>query len=187
MNGEKSAESQQGNDEPAFFERLLALRPRFLTFLLARLSDPTLAEDLLQAAYLKLLTHASTLRNPARAEAWFYRVLRNLAADYHRAQAARPEVGGEDVLPALPARPNSRPNLCPCMTRELGALHPGYAAALRAVDLEEQPVAHYARNAGISDGNASVRLHRARRALRARLESVCQSCAGRGCLDCTCA
>ena len=35
MNGEKSEESRQGIDEPAFFERLLALRPRFLTFLLA--------------------------------------------------------------------------------------------------------------------------------------------------------
>jgi RNA polymerase sigma-70 factor (ECF subfamily) len=186
MNREKPEESQHGNNDPELFHRLPSQRPRFLAFLLARLSDPTLAEDLLQAAYLKLLTHASALRNPARVEAWFYRVLRNLVADYHRAQAARPEVAGEDVLSALPAPPKSRPNLCPCMTRELGALHPGYTAAVRAVDLEEQPVAHDARGAGISDGNASVRLHRARRALRARLESVCQSCAGRGCLDCTC-
>jgi RNA polymerase sigma-70 factor (ECF subfamily) len=187
MNREKPEQSQHGNNEPELFNRLLGQRQHFLVFLLARLSDPTLAEDLLQAAYLKLLTHASTLRDPGRAEAWFYRVLRNLVADAYRAQAARPEVGGEDALSASLAPPNSRPNLCPCMTRELSALHPGYATALRAVDLEEQPVAHYARSAGISAGNASVRLHRARRALRARLESVCQSCAGRGCLDCTCA
>lgn len=169
--------------EPVF-DRLAADRPRFLAFVRARVDDDATAQDLLQAAYLKLLTRAAQLRDPTRAEAWFFRVLRNLVADHYR--AARPENLGDDLLHALPAPTPQARNLCPCMTRELASLPPGYAQALRIVDLDENSVHHYATLAGISDGNALVRRHRARRALRARLEAVCQACAGSGCLDCTC-
>ena len=185
MKGDSVQSVEQGvADRSPVFDRLAAERPRFLAFLRSRVDDAQSAEDLLQAAYLKLLTHAARLRDPARAEAWFFRVLRNLVADHYR--AARPEILGDDVLEALPAPASPRGRLCPCMTRELDALPPGQAHALRTVNLEEKPVHQYATWAGISDANAFVRLHRARRALRERLESVCQSCAGSGCLDCTC-
>ena len=39
---------------------------------------------------------------------------------------------------------------------------------------------------GITPNNLKVRRHRARRALRARLEETCRICAAHGCLDCTC-
>ena len=39
---------------------------------------------------------------------------------------------------------------------------------------------------GITPNLAMVRLHRARRALRLRLEESCRACAAHGCLDCSC-
>jgi RNA polymerase sigma-70 factor (ECF subfamily) len=169
-------------------ERLLAQRPDFLSFIRARVPSSDLAEDLLQAAYVKLLSHGADLRDPSRAEAWFYRVLRNLIADHYREAAIkRSRDAGTEGLEAIPAPAVEARNLCPCMGRQLDRMSPAYAEALRTVDVEEVPVGEYARLTGISADNASVRLHRARRALRARVEAVCQSCAGAGCLDCTCA
>lgn len=180
----KFAAGQRTAASSPMFDRLVGDRTRFLAFVRSRIEDDQIAQDLLQAAYLKLLTHAARLRDPARAEAWFFRVLRNLVADHYR--APRPEILGDEVLEALPAPASQSARLCPCLTRELDALPPHQAQALRTVNLEEKPVHQYATRAGISDANAFVRLHRARRALRERLEAVCQSCAGAGCLDCTC-
>lgn len=184
QNGAPLAYGHGAPASSAGFDRLAAERQRFLAFVRARVEDDATAQDVVQAAYLKLLAHAAELRDPSRAEAWFFRVLRNLIADHYR--AARPEHLGDDVLQTLPAPVSESNNLCPCMARELDTLPASQAQALRMVDLDEKPVHRYATLAGITDGNAFVRLHRARRALRARLQAVCRSCAGSGCLDCTC-
>jgi RNA polymerase sigma-70 factor (ECF subfamily) len=61
-----------------------------------------------------------------------------------------------------------------------------YAEVLRRVDLEEIPVAQVATELDITTNNATVRLHRARQALKRELERSCGTCATHGCLDCTC-
>jgi RNA polymerase sigma-70 factor (ECF subfamily) len=56
------------------------------------------------------------------------------------------------------------------------------------VDLSEEDgaLAHYAQRTGITATNAAVRGHRARKALARGLRATCGTCAGAGCLDCTC-
>ena len=68
----------------------------------------------------------------------------------------------------------------------LPTLKPEYATLLRQVEIEEIPVAVAALQAGITPGNASVRLHRARKALLKEVQRSCRTCATHGCLDCTC-
>lgn len=47
-------------------------------------------------------------------------------------------------------------------------------------------VGEVANEPGLTANNATVRLHRARRALRQRIETVCGTCTEHACLDCTC-
>jgi RNA polymerase sigma-70 factor (ECF subfamily) len=75
---------------------------------------------------------------------------------------------------------------CACLTRLMTTLKPEYAAILESVDLGGRPLAGAARDLGITSNNASVRLHRARRALRQRVQQSCGTCATHGCLDCDC-
>jgi RNA polymerase sigma-70 factor (ECF subfamily) len=65
-------------------------------------------------------------------------------------------------------------------------LKPEYAEILRRVDLGESRLDSVAAELGITANNATVRLHRARQALRQRLEQMCGVCAHHGCLNCTC-
>jgi len=65
-------------------------------------------------------------------------------------------------------------------------LKPEYAEAIRRVDLGGASVGGFATEAGITAGNASVRLHRAHAALKQRLLATCGACATHGCLDCRC-
>jgi RNA polymerase sigma-70 factor (ECF subfamily) len=76
--------------------------------------------------------------------------------------------------------------VCACVSDLIETLKPEYAEALRKVDLAQNDVASYAKDLGITNNNASVRLHRAREALHKQLVLSCGTCATHGCLDCRC-
>lgn len=178
---------------PDALRALLDGRERFLAFLIKRLGSRAAAEEVLQESLLRAVEKAGSIRDEERAVAWFYRILRNAVADWSARRATERAREGGDVaslaesLPdELATDPAARGELCRCVTALAGALKPEYAEALRIVEIEERPVAALAESAGITDGNARVRLHRAREALRIQVERTCRSCAEHGCLDCSC-
>lgn len=160
---------------------------RFLAFLQKRVGDPALAEEILQAAFVRGVERGGALRDEETAVAWFYRLLRNALADHWR----RKELEGRNFVPqsAEPAAPVDEEldrAVCACIGELLQTLKPEYAEALQRVDLGGSSVSAYAAAAGLTPGNASVRLHRARQALHGRLVSSCGTCTEHGCLDCHC-
>ncbi len=173
---------------PEIVERLVRGHRDFLAFLESRLRDRTVAEDVLQAAYVRALERADTIRDGESATAWFYRLLRNALVDHHRRQGAKARaLAHEAATSDTSARdPELFAAVCACVLTLLPALKPEYADVLRRVELDEAPLADVARELAITPNNASVRLHRARRALRAALETSCGTCATHGCLDCAC-
>lgn len=169
-------------------EALSAARARYLAFVRRRVSDPELAEDILQDALLRAFRAAPDIEDEERLAAWFYRVLRNAIVDAYRrqdVQARQTQRLGEDYdLPDL-SEADER-TLCECFRELLPALRPEYAAVLSAVDLNGRPPEEVAAELGLTTNNLNVRRHRARRALRESLEATCRICADHGCLDCTC-
>jgi len=169
-------------------ELLATERRKFLNFVRSQVRDSDAAEVILQKASLKIIARGDSLRDTARAEAWIYRILRNEILDHYRRNAVFERRTAEldpEIVANLPAQATSRP--CPCALEEMSALRPGYSEALRTMEMENEPIATHAARTGISLSNATVRLHRARKALRARVEKRCGSCAGAGCFDCNCA
>jgi RNA polymerase sigma-70 factor (ECF subfamily) len=161
---------------------------RFLAFLERRVGSQAVAEELLQAAYVRALEKGGELREGESAVAWFYRLLRNALIDYYRRQAAEGRVLEREAREATEAGPDPelKEALCACMKQLLPLLKPEYSELLRQVDLEERGVPEVAAEVGITPNNAGVKLHRARQALKRQLERSCGSCATHGCLDCSC-
>jgi RNA polymerase sigma-70 factor (ECF subfamily) len=161
---------------------------RFLAFLEKRLGDRTLAEDILQAAFVRGLERAGTIRENESAVAWFFRLLRNAVVDHHR-RAAGPLRATADLDPehdAAAPDPATGQEICRCILGLADTLKPEYATVLRRVEVEGMAVQDFAAEAGITANNAGVRLFRAREALRTRLQASCRTCADHGCLDCSC-
>lgn len=162
---------------------LLEHREQFLAFLKARLRNADLAEDVLQAAYLKSLEKRGGLRKDENVVAWFYRILRNTLADHYRRARVRERTGAA-------AEPASDPRLertaCRCVAALVPSIKPEYAELITRVDLEGVPVQEVALRLGMTPNNASVRLHRARKALKDQVLQVCGACATHGCVDCSC-
>ncbi len=179
---------RRASDDSERLARLLVAHHRkFLRFLEPRVGNRATAEELLQAAYAKSVEKLGTLRKEESAVAWFYRLLRNAAADHHRRRASEARAferneRDEDTEEA----PELREAVCHCVSELASTLKEEYATVLQRVDVEETGVPGFAAEVGITPNAAGVRLHRARTALRNRVQMLCGACAAHGCLACTC-
>jgi RNA polymerase sigma-70 factor (ECF subfamily) len=179
-------EHEHEHEPGAVVDALVASHREFLAFVERRVGgDRALAEEIVQDALVKSLDHAGEIRESATA--WFYRVLRNAIIDRARRKAAEARrleiVAGEA---AAATDPELEGVVCRCVARLADGLKPEYAEAIRRIDLDGVAVKDYADEAGISAGNAGVRVFRARAALRKQVARACGTCAEHGCLDCTC-
>lgn len=172
---------------PEVLARLVDGHREFLGFLQGRVADRRVAEELLQAAFVKTLEKGGSIEDGESAVAWFYRLLRNALTDHYRRRASEVKaLEREGQLAETATELELRAAICTCMNTLLPTLKPEYAEILRRVDLEDASVSNVAVELGISANNATVRLHRARQALKKQLELSCGTCATHGCLDCTC-
>ena len=166
---------------------LANMHARFLHFLRGRVDDPATAEDILQAAYVKAIQHGGELRGAESAVAWFYRILRNALTDYYRHNAARSKAMDQWLATWKEGyEPELETATCACIHEVVRDLKPEYRAAIEQVDLAGESMDSFARAQSTSLNNASVRLHRARKAVAKKLTAVCGTCATHKCIDCTC-
>jgi RNA polymerase sigma-70 factor (ECF subfamily) len=178
-------ETAQRPDVAAVF---VANHRAFLDFLQKRVGSRAVAEDLLQEAFVR---GAKVDADDERSLiAWFYTTLRNAAIDHHRRQKTATKAldafSAELTTHAEPG-PELRDAICQCVGRLAATLKPELSAAITRVELDGLAVKDFAAEAGITPGNAAVRVFRAREALRKQVARSCGSCATHGCVDCTCA
>lgn len=169
---------------------LLQQRARFLNFVERRVDSRSVAEDILQTAFLRAVQQQEKLRQDESVVAWFYRILRNAVIDHYRHQAASGrmlEHWAREMETSVEPDAATRASVCECILEVLPELKPEYQQALRTVDLEEKSLKEFGEQAGISPTNAGVRAHRARQALKKQVVKACGACARRGCVDCDCA
>lgn len=145
-------------------------------------------EDVLQTAAVRALERAEALREPGRLDAWLFRIHRNVIADLVRRQGNERRMVNAALFlqrtreQALAAEPG-----CGCALVLAQGIKDSYASILQLIDLEDASVADAARELGISKNNATVRLHRARRALAVRLREHCGVSSVGECAGCPCA
>lgn len=111
-------------------------------------------------------------------------MLRNAVIDLYRHQGASKrglESFGKELQEVRPGT-ELHGEVCACVSRVAATLKPEYAAALQQVEVEGMPVKTHAERQGITAGNAAVRLHRARQALKKEIVATCGACADHGVL-----
>jgi RNA polymerase sigma factor (sigma-70 family) len=177
-------QSQTTNE--AVIDQLAASREKFLAFVRSKVSDPELAEDILQDSLLKAVRAAPRLRDDERLLPWFYRILNNSVIDAYRRKGAAPPQVDAMFAEDLPEESPEYRAACECFREVLPTLKAEYAELIDAMDLRGRPADEESRRLGITGTNLKVRHHRARQALRKGLEATCRVCAEHHCLDCTC-
>ncbi|WP_100179765.1 RNA polymerase sigma factor [Bradyrhizobium nitroreducens] len=165
---------------------------RLRGYLQRRLGGRAEAEEVLQAFMLRALERSGDIRDADSVRGWLSRVLATTIADFHR-QASRSRTREmsfpNELNNRLAADQDSAANaaVCDCLHAHLSLLKPEHAEVIRRLDLGGEPRETVAADLGVTVNNLTVRLHRARHALRERLERTCVVCLEESFWECRCA
>ncbi|MCA9534400.1 MAG: RNA polymerase sigma factor [Myxococcales bacterium] len=163
-------------------------RERYLAIIRGRAGGSLSAsdsEEVLHGALERALLRADQVQDPTKAAAWVGRVVRNAVVDELRKRRYL-TLPLEDLdLPALNDDEAAGPD-CLCVLVQAEQLKAEYSEILRHVVLDGQALGAAAHSLGLTPNNASVRLHRAKQALRERLLAHCGPSAASDCGTCSC-
>lgn len=140
------------------------------------------AAEVYQRASLRALERCASLRDRDRVDGWLRRIVVTSALDLVRERRGAVALVDGDAFEA----PAAQDEICACTLALIKSLPAAYEDILRRVDLNDASLAEVAGSLNIATGNAAVRLHRARRALRDRLRDHCGVKTMRQCLTCVC-
>jgi len=147
--------------DPAFFERQL------LAFVIKRVKDRSLAQDIVHDVYLKVQAKACQVRDDEKILGWIYRVTSNAIIDHFRSRSKVIDASELDW-----EQDEQDLNRCVerCVTEKLATLPDKYREALRLSDLEGLSQLELAGRLNISYSGAKSRVQRARQMLKDTLE-----------------
>jgi RNA polymerase sigma-70 factor (ECF subfamily) len=169
--------------QPTPFETLAtATRPKVVSYL-SRFVGPTEAEDLAEEVFLKVHQGLSSYRGEAKVTTWVFQVATHAALDRLKSAAYRTSraLSSDAILDsawlfAIPGHGQGpmKEEMCRCIRGLVDDLPLDYRTIIYLSELQELRIGEVAEVLGISPGAAKIRLHRARRMLRAQMEQDCR-------------
>lgn len=173
--GELVALAKAG-DRGAFDELVKATYAQTYTLALRLTHDEEDARDVVQEAYLRAYKGLKKFREDAQFTTWLYRITANCAATHlgkgnrHRHEDLDEQIQLFDERPeADPEASTDASLLRDRVSTALKHLPPRLRAVVVLRDVYDLPHDEIARELGITEAAAKVRLHRARKQLRERL------------------
>lgn len=143
--------------------------------------DAAEADDLTQETFLRASLELGSLRDPKALRAWLYRIATRICLDHYRRAArlgrAEPLDGdrpGGEVGEASQHREAEQAEMSACVQEVVSTLPDTYRSALLLHDLHGLTAPEIAAVCGASVETVKIRLHRARRKLRAALGEACE-------------
>src|SRR3989337_108121 len=117
---------------------LLENHRAFLRYLERRVGDRTLAEDILQDAFAKVVSRPEQAPADEAVVPWFYRNLRNAAIDQFRRRGAADrayEAFARELETQETPGADTEAEICACVSRLAATLKPEYAEVLQAIEV----------------------------------------------------
>jgi RNA polymerase sigma-70 factor (ECF subfamily) len=156
---------------------------RIFRYIMNMVRDTMEAEDLTQETFLRAYRRRDSLRDEGARTTWLYRIATNVCYDRFRQYARRePMESQTDIDQVDVAEPDTpslqkaieRDDMSACVQDYLNGLSDSYRAVILLHDMHELTSPEIAQLLGESLDAVKIRLHRARRKLRAALEAGCE-------------
>jgi RNA polymerase sigma-70 factor, ECF subfamily len=147
--------------------------------ILALVRDEWVADDLTQETFTRVQDNLADLRDPERISSWIFRIAYNLCQDHFRQKGKFLINDGSDHQESEIAEENSterqfeQHQMGECVQQEIDRLPESLRTVIILSDMIEFNQREVADILGITVENAKVRLHRARKRLKALLEQKC--------------
>jgi len=148
---------------------------RLLGFIDRRVSDRSMAEDLLQEVFLKIYSHQDTLKDNSKLQSWVYHIARNVIIDHYRSRktsVSLPETLASPEGESAADRASSE--MAGCMIPLIQALPEPYREAVMLFEIKGLPQSEIALIQGISLSGVKSRVQRGRKMLKESLVNCCR-------------
>ncbi len=149
------------------------LRQALLGFLRKRISDNTVAEDLLHEVFLKTLNAIERGDSPTNLNGWLYSIAKNSVVDYYRTKRPTDPLHDELIAPESDDDLTEQ-DLARCLKPLTESLPPMYRNTLLAADFEGQTLQLIADRESLSLSAIKSRASRGRQMLKQSLLACCQ-------------
>lgn len=163
----------QAGDAQAWRQVLVVLSPRLEVYFRRRMAAEYAAdvEDLVQETLLAVHNRRMTYDTTQPFTAWAHALARYKLIDFWRRRRVRRHVPLDDVVDDLWVEAEAEGAVNGDLNRLLGGLSNRQERLLRDVKIEGMSLAEAGARVGMSEGAAKVSLHRAMRALMAKVRA----------------
>jgi RNA polymerase sigma-70 factor, ECF subfamily len=163
-------EPQEGNENRIW----QACRAELYGFVLKRLRDEALAEDIVHDVLITAYTRWETLKDSSKLRPWLYQIARHAIIDYYRAAKPSEPVPEDLVSEEGDADDRARQELARCLVPLVNRLAIPYRRALTLADLDGLTQREVASRLGLSLSGAKARVQRARKMVAGALLECCR-------------
>jgi len=179
--------------EPDAFDRFIEhFRPKIFQYSWLMCGDREDAEEVAQDALLKVFENLDQLREPEKVRPWVFRIAKNACLMKRRKSVFAPsrELSLDEFIPArdgsigrlqiadwsnLPDNQVLRSELSGVLGAAIGELPESYRSVILLRDVEELSTQDTAQILDVSEDVVKTRLHRARLAVRKKLDEYLQT------------
>ena len=141
-------------------------------FILKRVGNEQVAEDILQDVFIKIHTHLGSLQDDRKLQSWVYQITRNAIADYYR-QPPQDLGLNDEFLQLDTSDEQMQAALNRSVIQMVDCLPEEYRTAVVLDTFEDLSQAEIGERLGISLSGAKSRVQRARAKLREILLECC--------------
>jgi len=143
-------------------------------FIQNRISDETVAEDILQEVFIKIHSNIGNLKSETKLKSWIYQITRNTIIDYYRTKKIeiefRDEIKLEDNY-----EEKYLDELSECISVLVNRLPEKYRNAIELTEYKGYTQESMGHLLGLSPSGAKSRVQRAREKLKTMLMECCRS------------
>ena len=151
---------------------------RVRKFILVSVKNESVADDLAQETFIKIQENLDSVREPERISSWIFRIAHHLCQDHFRGletSSSQEEIhDGLVTLQEIPIQKElEQGEMSRCVQDKLSLLPEGQRSIIIFADIMDFSQQEIADILGLTVENVKVRLHRARKKLKAILEKEC--------------
>ncbi len=143
-------------------------------FIQSRVTDASIAEDILQEVIIKVHSRIDTLKDDNKIQNWLYQIARNTIIDYYRSQKQTQELPETLTNPEQNPIDKARQEIGTCLLPFIESLPENYRQTLTLSEMEGLTQKAVAAKQGLSLSAAKARVQRGRAMMKKMLLECCR-------------
>ncbi len=143
-------------------------------FILSRVNEPSVADDILQDVFMRILSKIDSLKDCDKLQSWIYQIARNAIIDYYRSRKKTSELPPALTAPDEEFGNRASEDIDACLMPMIRSLPDPYREAVMLSEIEGRTQKEVAEEQGISLSGAKSRVQRGRGMIKEMMFGCCR-------------